>query len=105
MDMHLLSLLQYLYEFKKEGEKVFLGIYLTSWVWIVLVALYAVFIIIITRTTQAVWKKQREDILKRRDQGANVCLELIMVDVSMFVIILLMPFLHIVKFLFCRRIK
>ena len=103
--MHLLSLLQYLYEFKKEGEKVFLGIYLTSWVWVVIVVLYAVFITITTRTTQSVWKKQREDILKREERGADVCLELIMVDVSMFVIIVLMPFLHLVKFLFCRKIK
>ena len=83
----------------------FLNFGITTWVWVIMVALYALFIKSTTATAQKVWKEQREDALARQRAGVDTCLEIIMIDVSMFVVISLMPFLQMIKKMFCRKIK
>jgi len=81
----------------------FLGVLYTTWFFGFLLMSYLAFAFAISSTTQKVWREQRANTIMRMNKGEDVCLELIMVDVSMSIIILTLPILQIVKALFCKK--
>ena len=67
--------------------------------------MYLFSVYLTTSVQQNLWKESRAEIIKRKREGEQVCLELILVDVSMAIVTILFPVLLIVEYFFCIKLS
>jgi len=64
---------------------------------------YVFFVYHVSFEIREMWKRKKSELIERQHQGENVCLEIIVVDFSMSLVVLFIPILLLVELMFCKQ--